>query len=41
MKDELVKIEQLNNLSKALKYCNPVNEKLLLTLYDRIGINLN
>ncbi len=41
MQDELIKIERLHHLSKALKYCNPLSERLLIRLYGRIGINLN
>lgn len=32
---------RLQHLLKALKQCNPVNEKLLMRLYKRVGCNLN
>lgn len=32
---------QLQHLLKGLKQCDPVSEKLLLRLFERVGCNLN
>ena len=34
-------LDRLQSLMKALKYCKPLNDSLLIRLFERVGCNSN